>query len=70
MMATPKSLAPKKRPAATPAEVFVNAKPKVVRVNFDLSEDDHRALRVYAAEHGIAVKDILTDYIRKLTSRG
>jgi plasmid stability protein len=36
------------------------------RVNFDIPEEQHRMLKVYAAKHGKTIKDLLSDYISNL----
>jgi len=41
-------------------------KKDTVRVNFDLSREQHTRLKVYAAKQGKTVKELLTDYVEKL----
>lgn len=80
----PRIPGPKTAPhVPTPAEAFANAgattvqppppaepKPRMVRVNFDIPEDVHRALRVHAAANGTTVKDLLLEHILTLTGAG
>ncbi len=37
-----------------------------VRVNFDLARDDHIKLKVYAAQQGKTVRQVLVDIISKI----
>lgn len=37
-----------------------------VRVNFDLARDDHTRLKVYAAQQGKTVRQVLSDFIATL----
>jgi hypothetical protein len=37
-----------------------------VRVNFDLDRDDHIKLKVYAAQQGKTVRQVLVDIISKI----
>ena len=41
-------------------------KPATVRVNFDLPRDDHVKLKVYAAQHGKTVRQVLSDFVQSL----
>ncbi|ENV35479.1 hypothetical protein [Acinetobacter gerneri] len=38
------------------------------RINFDVDADQHRKLKIYAANNDTNIKDLLSDYIEKLTS--
>lgn len=44
---------------------MADAKP-TVRVNFDLPRDDHIKLKVYAAQQGKTVRQVLSDFIATL----
>ena len=39
---------------------------KIKRVNFDLSESQHRKLKEYAASQGLTIREILTSYVETL----
>ncbi len=41
-------------------------KPATVRVNFDLERDQHTKLKVFAAQQGKSIKELLTDYVSQL----
>ena len=41
-------------------------KADTVRVNFDLSREQHTKLKVYAAKQGKTVKELLTDFVATL----
>lgn len=41
-------------------------KKAVVRVNFDLDAEAHKRLKVYCAEHGKSVRQVLTDLVEAL----
>lgn len=41
-------------------------KPATVRVNFDLERDKHTKLKVFAAQQGKSIKELLTDYVSQL----
>lgn len=43
-------------------------KPATKRVNFDLSADEHTKLKIYAAKKGMSVKDVLTDFVARLSN--
>lgn len=36
------------------------------RVNFDLASDDHAKLKVYAAQHNLTIKELLTEFVKSL----
>ena len=36
---------------------------KIKRVNFDLSESQHRKLKEYAAKQGMTIREVMTQYI-------
>lgn len=42
-------------------------KPAMVRVNFDLARDEHTKLKIYAAQQGKTVRQVLIDMIRTIT---
>ena len=44
---------------------MADAKP-TVRVNFDLGRDDHIKLKVYAAQQGKTVRQVLSDFVQSL----
>lgn len=37
-----------------------------VRVNFDLARDEHIKLKVYAAQQGKTVRQVLSDFVQSL----
>ena len=39
---------------------------KTKRVNFDLSESQHRKLKEYAASQGLSIREIMTRYVESL----
>ena len=39
---------------------------KTKRVNFDLSESQHRKLKEYAAKQGMTIREVMTQYIETL----
>lgn len=41
-------------------------KPSMVRVNFDLSVEEHKKLKIYAAKQGISIKELLSQYVLSL----
>ena len=40
---------------------------KTKRVNFDLPESQHRKLKEYAASQGMTIREVLTQYVEKLS---
>jgi hypothetical protein len=52
--------------AAVPANVFAE-KEKMVRVNFDLTKDEHTKLKVYAAKTGRSISEILREFVEQLS---
>jgi len=49
-----------------PANVF-DEKAKMVRVNFDLTKDEHTKLKVYAAKTGRSISEILREFVTQLS---
>lgn len=41
-------------------------RPQMKRVNFDITAEQHRQLKVYAAQHGTNIKDLMSAYIAQL----
>lgn len=41
-------------------------KPSTVRVNFDLGREDHIKLKIYAAQQGKTVRQVLSEFIQSL----
>ncbi len=39
------------------------------RVNFNISVSEHLKLKVYAAEHGLTITQVLSDFIKKLPDK-
>ena len=39
---------------------------KTKRVNFDLSESQHRKLKEYAASQGLTIREIMTRYVESI----
>lgn len=54
----------KNNKAASLASLADNASSK--RVNFDVSAEQHRKLKVYAAKMGKSVKELLTEFVEQL----
>lgn len=44
----------------------LNDKQSMKRVNFDLSAEQHAKLKVYAAQRGVSIKEVLTQYVESL----
>ena len=42
---------------------------KTKRVNFDLSESQHRKLKEYAASQGLTIREIMTRYVESILTR-
>ncbi len=42
---------------------------KYKRVNFNISVSDHLKLKVYAAEHGLTITQVLSDFIESLPNK-
>ena len=42
---------------------------KIKRVNFDLSESQHRKLKEYAASQGLTIREIMTRYVESILTR-
>ena len=42
---------------------------KTKRVNFDLSEAQHRKLKEYAASQGLTIREIMTRYVESILTR-
>lgn len=61
---------PAGRPSRTketvPLNVF-NEKEKPVRVNFELSRDEHTKLKIHAAKHGRSISEILREFVAQLS---
>lgn len=57
---------PSKTRDATPANVFAE-KEKTVRVNFDVSREEHIKLKVYAARSGRTIADVLREFVAQLS---
>jgi hypothetical protein len=36
------------------------------RINFDVSIEEHRRLKIYAAQEGKTVRELMTEYVRGL----
>lgn len=56
-----------KRAAATLASL--SDKEEMARVNFALSRDEHRRLKVYAAEQGVTITDLFRRHIDELLAQ-
>jgi hypothetical protein len=54
-----------KKNAATLASLVGKRKK---RINFEISEADHRAFKVYAAKHGKTITEILVDHVARLVN--
>jgi hypothetical protein len=52
--------------AAAPVNVFAE-KEKMVRVNFDVTKDEHTKLKVHAAKSGRSISDILREFVEQLS---
>lgn len=52
--------------AAVPANVFAE-KEKMVRVNFDVTKDEHTKLKVHAAKSGRSISEILREFVAQLS---
>lgn len=40
--------------------------PQMKRINFDVTAEVHRKLKVYAAEQGRSIKELLSEYVSEL----
>ncbi|WP_083651624.1 plasmid partition protein ParG [Vreelandella massiliensis] len=60
----PSAKAADKRKEATLASL--SDKPAKKRVNIDLTYEEHQRLKIYAAQNGMTIKDILREQIDKL----
>ncbi|WP_053272893.1 plasmid partition protein ParG [Escherichia coli] len=38
------------------------------RINFELDADQHRKLKIYAANQGKSIKDVVNEYIDQITA--
>jgi hypothetical protein len=54
-----------KAKAATLASLADDAS-SMKRVNFELPSDQHKKLKIYAAEKGKSIKELLTEYVTQL----
>ena len=44
----------------------LSSEEKTKRVNFDLSESQHRKLKEYAASQGMSIREVMTQYVETL----
>jgi hypothetical protein len=51
--------------AAAPVNVF--EKEKMVRVNFDVTREEHTKLKVHAAKTGRSISEILREFVAQLS---
>lgn len=54
------------RPSKKSTLADMSDKPATVRVNFDLSREEHIRLKIYAAKCGKSVKKVLTELVTDL----
>jgi predicted HicB family RNase H-like nuclease len=40
--------------------------PQMKRINFDVTAEVHRKLKVYAAEQGRSIKELLSEYVSEI----
>lgn len=40
--------------------------PQMKRINFDVTAEAHRKLKIYAAEQGRSIKELLSEYVEQL----
>ena len=40
--------------------------PQMKRINFDVTAEAHRKLKIYAAEQGRSIKEVLSEYVAGL----
>ena len=68
-VAARRGTAPKEAGAAPPpAEPAESAAKKKVRITVDLDPEMHRFLKVYAAEHGVKISEVIRRLISSLKS--
>lgn len=54
-----------KKPSAKPSSAAVEPA-KMVRVNFEVTPEEHRRLKIHAVTQGRTISDILREYIATL----
>jgi hypothetical protein len=57
---------PSRSKEATPINVFAD-KEKMVRVNFEVTRDEHTKLKVHAAKSGRSISDVLREFVAQLS---
>jgi hypothetical protein len=61
---------PAGRPSRTREVTSINAfaeKEKMVRVNFEVTRDEHTKLKVHAAKSGRSISDVLREFVAQLS---
>lgn len=57
---------PSARSATTKTLASLSDDTAMTRVNFQLSADLHKKLKMHATQHDTTIKDLLTEYVRSL----
>lgn len=57
---------PSRAKEATSINVFAE-KEKMVRVNFEVTRDEHTKLKVHAAKSGRSISDVLREFVAQLS---
>ncbi|MGF7001245.1 plasmid partition protein ParG [Paraburkholderia sp. GAS32] len=57
---------PSRTKEATSINVFAE-KEKMVRVNFEVTRDEHTKLKVHAAKSGRSISDVLREFVAQLS---
>jgi hypothetical protein len=58
---------PSRTKEATSINVFADEKEKLVRVNFEVTRDEHTKLKVHAAKSGRSISDVLREFVTQLS---
>jgi hypothetical protein len=58
---------PSRSKEATSINVFADDKQKLVRVNFEVTRDEHTKLKVHAAKSGRSISDVLREFVAQLS---
>lgn len=60
---------PSRQPTAAATLASLADEQDMKRVNFTLSAEKHRKLKIYAAEQGTSIRDLLTAYVDDLLTK-
>lgn len=58
---------PSRSKEATSINAFADEKEKMVRVNFEVTRDEHTKLKVHAAKSGRSISAVLREFVAQLS---